>query len=135
MDLFEHANALQPRGDIDAVAHQIAVRLLHDVAEVNADAELDAAVGRQSGVALDQAVLHYMREADSGSRRQADLADRNGMFAGGQEGDVVCTDFRATPVFMRRPNSGPIGNSTHHSEDVYRREVRVARQTIPQVDR
>jgi len=36
-------DALQPRGDIDAVAHQIAVTLLDHVAEMNADAELDAA--------------------------------------------------------------------------------------------
>ena len=53
------ADAFEPRGDIDAVAHQIAVALLDDVAEMNADAELDAALGRQAGVALDQAVLHF----------------------------------------------------------------------------
>ena len=57
------ADALQSRGDIDAVAHQIAVALLDDVAEMNADAELDAALGRQAGVALDQAVLHFDRAA------------------------------------------------------------------------
>jgi hypothetical protein len=33
------AKALQPSGGIDAVAHQVAVALLHDVAEMNADAE------------------------------------------------------------------------------------------------
>ena len=54
-------DALEPRGDIDAVAHQIAVALLDDVAEMNADAELDAALGRQAGVALDHAVLHFDR--------------------------------------------------------------------------
>ena len=48
----------QSRGDIDAVAHQIAVGLLDDVAEMNADAELDASLGRHAGVALDHAVLH-----------------------------------------------------------------------------
>ena len=56
-------DALQPRGDIDAVAHQIAVALLDDVAEMNADAELDAALGRHAGVALDHAVLHLDRAA------------------------------------------------------------------------
>ena len=35
---------LQPRGDVDAVAHQVAVALLDDVAHVNADAEVDAAI-------------------------------------------------------------------------------------------
>ena len=56
-------DALEPRGDIDAVAHQVAVGLLDDVAEMNADAELDAAFGRHAGVALDQAVLHFDRAA------------------------------------------------------------------------
>jgi hypothetical protein len=35
------------RGDIDAIAHEIAVGLLDDVAEMNAEAELDTALGRQ----------------------------------------------------------------------------------------
>ena len=52
-------DALQPRGDIDAVAHQIAVALLDDVAEMDADAKLDAPLRRQAGVALDHAVLHF----------------------------------------------------------------------------
>ena len=51
-------NAFQPRGDIDTVAHQIAVALLDHIAEMDADAELDAALGRKAGVALDHAVLH-----------------------------------------------------------------------------
>ena len=53
----------QPRGDIDAVAHQVAVALLDDVAEMNADAKLDAPVGRHAGVALDHRVLHFDRAA------------------------------------------------------------------------
>ena len=53
------ANPFQPRGDVDAVAHQIAVGLLDDVAQMNADAELDAALWRHAGVALDEAVLHF----------------------------------------------------------------------------
>jgi hypothetical protein len=35
-------DALQPRGDVHAVAHKIAVTLFHHVADVNADTELDA---------------------------------------------------------------------------------------------
>ena len=50
--------AFQPRGDIDAFAHEVAVALLHNVAEMDADAELDAAFGRQACVALDHAGLH-----------------------------------------------------------------------------
>ena len=52
------ANTFEARGDIDAVAHQIAVALFHHVAEMDADAELDAALGRHAGVAFGQAVLH-----------------------------------------------------------------------------
>ena len=52
------ADTFQARGDIDAVAHKIAVGLLDHVAEMNADAELDAAPWRQAGIALDEAVLH-----------------------------------------------------------------------------
>jgi hypothetical protein len=52
-------NPLQSRGDVHPVAHQIAVGLLDNVAEVNADAELDAALGRQAGIALDEALLHF----------------------------------------------------------------------------
>ena len=52
-------DALQPRGDIDAVAHQIAVRLLDHVAEMDADAKFDALVGRDLGVALDHRPLDF----------------------------------------------------------------------------
>src|ERR1700722_16165080 len=48
----------EARRDIDAVAHQVAVAFLDHVAEMDAYAELDAALGRQPGVALDEAVLH-----------------------------------------------------------------------------
>ncbi len=46
------------RGDIDAIAHQVAVGLLDHVAEMHADAELNSAVRRQAGVPLEEAVLH-----------------------------------------------------------------------------
>ena len=57
------ADALEPRGDVDAVAHEIAVALLDDVAEMNADAKLDATLRRQAGIALDHAALHFDRAA------------------------------------------------------------------------
>ena len=56
-------DALQPRGDINSVAHEVAVALLDHVAEMKADAKFDAAVGRQSRVALDKAGLHLDRAA------------------------------------------------------------------------
>src|SRR5271165_117490 len=57
------ANPFEARSDIDAVAQQIAVRLLDDVAKMNADAEFDAALGRHARIALDEAVLHLDRAA------------------------------------------------------------------------
>jgi hypothetical protein len=52
------ADALKPGGDVDTIAHQIAVRLFDHVAEMDADAELDAAIFRHADVALDHAALH-----------------------------------------------------------------------------
>ena len=53
------SDALKPRGDIDAVAHQVAVALLDDVAQMDADAELNPPLLRHARVALDEAVLHF----------------------------------------------------------------------------
>ena len=65
------ANALQPRGDIDAVAHQIAVAFLDDVTEMNADPKFDALVQRDPRVALDHSVLHF----DCAAHRVDDAAE------------------------------------------------------------
>jgi hypothetical protein len=56
--------AFQARGDIDAIAHQVTVALLDYIAEVDADSELDATLGRKTGVALDHAILHFDGAAD-----------------------------------------------------------------------
>ena len=52
-------DALQPRGDIDAVAHQVAVALLDHVAEMDADPKFDALVRRDPSVALDHRPLDF----------------------------------------------------------------------------
>ena len=57
-DAARISNALKARGDIDAVAHQVAVALLDHIAEMDADPKLDAALRRKASVALDHAVLH-----------------------------------------------------------------------------
>ena len=49
----------KPRGDIDAVAHQVAVALFDDVAEMHADAKFDALVRRDPSVALDHRPLDF----------------------------------------------------------------------------
>ena len=53
------ANAFEARGDIDAVAHQIAVALLDNIAQMNADTKFDAALRRKTGISLDHAALHF----------------------------------------------------------------------------
>ena len=68
IDVFGKANAagfrdpFEARGDIDTVAHQVAVRFLDHVTEMNPDAELDAAIPRHAGVALDHRALQFGRE-------------------------------------------------------------------------
>jgi hypothetical protein len=62
-DRAGRGEAFQSDGDIYAVAHQVAVALFDDVAEVNADAKLDPALRRHAGVALDHSVLHLDRAA------------------------------------------------------------------------
>jgi hypothetical protein len=51
-------DAFQPRCNVDAVAHQVAVALFDDVSQVNAYAELDALIGRHADIALDHRVLN-----------------------------------------------------------------------------
>jgi hypothetical protein len=55
------ANAFETRRDIDPVAHEIAVRLLDDVAQMNANAEVNPPVLSHAGVALAHALLHLDR--------------------------------------------------------------------------
>jgi hypothetical protein len=57
-------DALQPRRDIDAVAHQIAVTFLDDIAHVNAHPELDAAILRHARIAFDEPCLNLDRAAN-----------------------------------------------------------------------
>src|ERR1700722_8375197 len=56
-------DSLEARGDIDAVAHQVSIALFDHVAEMNADPELNAALGRQAGVALQESMLQLDRAA------------------------------------------------------------------------
>jgi hypothetical protein len=59
------ADAFEPRRNVHPVTHQIAVALLHNVAEVDADTELDAPFGRQACVPLNHAAL----DLDSAAHR------------------------------------------------------------------
>jgi hypothetical protein len=57
-DTARISNAFKARGNVDAVAHQVAIALLDQVAQMDADAELDATLRRKTRVALDHAILH-----------------------------------------------------------------------------
>src|SRR5690242_9830403 len=54
--------AFEARGDIDTVAVDV-VRRYDDISEIDADAELDAAVVRQPGIAVPDQPLHVQRTA------------------------------------------------------------------------
>src|ERR1700678_3782876 len=54
-------DAFQPRGDVDAITHQVAVALLDHVAEMNAYSEHDALIFGRSDIALRRRVLHRDR--------------------------------------------------------------------------
>ena len=94
-------DAFQSRGDIDAVAHQIAVALLDHVAQMNADAELDASLGRQAGVALDHAVLH-LDGAAHGVDHAAEL-DEHAVAGALHHAPVMHGDGRIDQIAPKRP--------------------------------
>ena len=52
-------DSFESGGDIDPVAHEVAVALLHHVAEMDANPKFDALVGRDLGVALDHRPLEF----------------------------------------------------------------------------
>jgi hypothetical protein len=70
-DCARFGDSLEPRGDIEPVAHKVAVALLNNVAQVNADAKVNALFGRQTRVALDHAGLHF----DGAAHRIDDAAE------------------------------------------------------------
>ena len=92
---------LEPRGDIDAVTHQVAVGLLDDVAEMNAQPKLDALLGRHVRVALDHSGLDFDRAAD-GVDHATEFDDR--AVAGALDhASVMHGDDRVDQVAPQRP--------------------------------
>jgi hypothetical protein len=77
------------RSSRDFTCRQVAVALLDDVAKVDANAELDAALGRKAGVALDHAVL-YLDSAANGIDHAPKLDD-----------DAVAGAFHHAAVMQR----------------------------------
>jgi len=74
-DRARRSDALQPRGDVDAVAHQVAVALFDHVADMDADAKDDAPILGDAGIAFDHGVLH-LNGAPNGIDDAAKLDDR-----------------------------------------------------------
>ena len=68
-------DAFEASGDINSVAHQVAVTLFDDISEVNANAEDDASILWQADVALDHGVLHFDGAAH-GVNHAAEFDDR-----------------------------------------------------------
>ena len=94
-------DAFKTRSDIDAVAHEVAVALLDDIAEMNADPELDALLRRHVGVALDHSRLDFDRAAH-GVDDAAELDDR--AVAGAlDDAAVVHGNDRVDQVAAKRP--------------------------------
>ena len=91
----------KPRGDIDAVAHQIAVALLDHVAEMDADPKFDALVGRDPGVALDHRPLDF----NGAVHRVDDAAELDNCAVAGalDDASVVHGDGRVDQVASERP--------------------------------
>jgi hypothetical protein len=62
-DRAQLSNPFRPRGNVDAVTHEVAAGLLDNVAQMDTNAKLDVALSRNASVALDHAVLHFDRAA------------------------------------------------------------------------
>ena len=94
-------DTFQPRRDVDAVAHQVAVALLDDVAQMNADPEHDALIGRHSDVALDHRVLN----CDRAPHRFDDAAefDQSPVAGALEHAAVLARDRGVDEVGAQRP--------------------------------
>ena len=100
-------DTFQSRGDIDAVAHEIAVALFDHVAEVDADPKLDAPFLRHACVALDHAGLHFDGAAN-GVHHAAEF-DKRPIAGALHNPPVMYSDGRVEEVASKRPkpSEGP----------------------------
>src|SRR5271165_5801710 len=94
-------DSFQSRGDIDAVAHQIAVGLLDHVAEMDAYPKLDAALRRHARITLDHRVLNFDRAAH-GVHHAAELDERT-IARAFDDAPIVDGDGRIDQIAAQRP--------------------------------
>src|SRR5207249_3239801 len=93
---------LQSRRDVDAVAENV-VALGDDIAKVDADAELDAAVGIKPGIAVDHPALDL-----GGAAHRVDDAGEFGEepIAGGlDDAPLMLADLRVDQLAAMRPEA------------------------------
>ena len=130
-------DALQPGGDIHAIAHQVAVALLHDVAEMNAHPKFNAAHGRKSGIPLDHAVLYF----DGAAYGVDDAAEFGDQTVAGALDDppIMHADGRVDEIAAQRPQASQrallVGaRKTAESDDISgknRRKLSKSRSSRP----
>ena len=94
------AKAFEPRRDIDAVAEDVAV-LDDDVAEIDADAELDALLRGDTGIALGHPALHR----DGAAHRIDDAGefDQQAVAGGLDDAAAVLGDVRVDQLAREAP--------------------------------
>ena len=97
-------DAFKARGDIDAVAHEIAVALFDHVAEMHADPKFDALVRRDPNVALDHRPLDF----NGAAYCVDDAAELDNCAVAGALDDptVMHCDGRVDQVAAKGPKAG-----------------------------
>jgi len=97
------SNPFEARCNIDAVAHHVTIAFRDHIAEMNADAELDATLGRKPRIALDHAVLHLNGAAD-GIDHASEL-DENPISRAVDDTSVMQGDGGIDQIAAERPPS------------------------------
>ena len=118
-------DTLESRGDIDAVTHQIAVALLDDVTEMDADPKFDALVGCDLSVALDHRPLNF-----NGAVHCVDDAaelDDTAVASSLDDAPMVDRDGRIDQVAAKRPKSREDSDPRRHQQAANSRRRRTPR--------
>ena len=103
-DRAGRGETFQSRGDINAIAHQVAVALLDHIAKMNADPELDAALRRKAGVAFDHAILHL--DGTAHSVDHATKLHETSVAGALHHASVMYSDGRINQITPERPQTG-----------------------------
>ena len=108
-DRARTGDPFEPRGDVDAVAHQVAVALLDNIAEMDADAKFDALSGGNP------ALRSTIPLCTSIAQRTASTTLRNSMMSVGGAFDnaaMMQGDGRVDQVAAQRPSRASVRSSS-----------------------